>query len=69
MINIGALKVSAAGGRGLWFPQFLVCGGKINLEVFPCFIGVCFALPDFTVVVEETSLEDYLIGRGDNLCW
>ena len=52
MGKIGAFKASTAGGRGLLLPPFLVCNGKINLEVHPGIIGVCLALPELTVVVE-----------------
>ena len=67
MSKIGTLKISTAGKRDLLFPPFLVCGSKINLEVRPGFIGICLALPDLTVVVKYTCIEDELIGRGDDL--
>ena len=69
MINIGALKDITAGVRGLWLPPFLVCGGEINLEVRPVFIGICLAHPDLTVVVKHTCLEDELIALGEDFRW
>ena len=47
----------------------MVCGGKMNLEVRPGFIGVCLTLPDLTVVVKHTCLEDELIALGEDFRW
>ena len=58
--KVGALKARTAGERGLIFPPFLACDGKINLEGAP---------PDLTVVVKHTCLEDEMIGFWDNLRW
>ena len=56
-----------AGGSDLQFAPFLVIGDEECFKVCPCFASGWQALPGFSVIKEEASLEDSLKRDGDNL--
>ncbi len=60
------MESSALGGE-LGLAKFLMCGGKISFECRPCSVRCEASTPISTCVVEDSSLEDGIVGVDNNL--